>query len=144
MSFLKTDIDKTNHAYKTADSYLDRLTNLFTKVMDDVRKSPNFPENAQEILYKFYGDGSSDLSLLKRLGESYALTSKGVLKTLMIKKEGETKKLDVKTIGTREFFDADTSLRSFRAVRRRLMNIIRKYHIDINEEDYERLRVEKI
>ena len=143
VAFLDEDIKRVEDEYKKTDLYHQRLLKLFTKVIDDVRESPMFPEDAQEILYESLDKEGVDLFLIKNMRDSYALTKKGVLKTWRLKKVGEPEKLLVLTIPAEKFINEETPFGELETIRKSLTDIIKKYQIGIRPEDYKEMRIGK-
>lgn len=143
MAFLYEAVKEVEKKYKQADLSHENLERLFVNVINDVRASPKFPENAQEILYELSGDGKSDLSLLQNLNYSYALTKPGVLKAWKLKIEGSSPNFKVETLPTEKFIEEESRLDSLKAVSHNLIKIIKKYDIGIDLKKYKRLMVVK-
>lgn len=146
MSFLKKRYEMLGRVYENAgpglmrrvDSETENLRSGLSRLIDDIRNDPNFPKNAEEILYKFSEKGGCrELVIVKDLNEAYALTKKGLKHLWELRLEGDMlKKLTIKTVSPRKLAFNKTDPSLFVQVCNNLQRIMDKYKIEVDEKKY--------
>jgi len=122
---------------RVEEKYVELEENL-ARLLDDVRNDPNFPENAEDILYSFSGEGGcSELALVKNLKETYALTKNGVKKYWELRLEGDkSPKMTLSKINSEKLASDWTDPLLFDQVCDNIQNIIDKYRMKIDRKKY--------
>ena len=116
---------------KRAEEKYGELEESLARLLDDVRNDPNFPQNAEEVLYDFSGKTDyNKLAFVKNLRDTYALTKIGVRKALGLRMYGDmVKKLTIETIDSKELTKDHTDPELFDIVCDNIQRIMDKYKI---------------
>jgi hypothetical protein len=122
---------------RTEEKY-GELEESLARLLNDVRNSPNFPKNAEEVLYDFSGKTDyNELAFVKNLRDTYALTKNGVRKAWELRMDGDmVKKLNIGTIDSNKLTKDHTDPELFGIVCDNIQRIMDKYKIKVDEKKY--------